>query len=220
MMLRNNRAGRVVILSACLVVGLFSAAPLAASAIYNNFGSGNSFIINRDYQTNFDYLATPFVATGGGNLGTILTPIFSLNSPVSFGLYTDSSGEPGTLLENWSSPVPGFPAQIVTLTSALNPMLSAGTQYWFVIALTSSQKNELAWYQNNQAVNGGVWAGFQLNAMFDFVPGSPIPAIQLNSASSSVPEPASGMLIGGGLFLLRFVRAKKSRKPWQGTLAE
>lgn len=81
-------------------------------------------------------------------------------------------------------------------------------------------KNKLAWYENNQSANGGVWAGFQLNGLLNFLPGSPIPAIQLNSTSSSVPEPASGMLFGGGLLLLRFMRKKKSRKAREGTFRE
>lgn len=209
-MIRNSRAGRVVLLNALLALVLLAAMPLPAGTIYNDYGPGNSFIINRDYQTNFDFLATTFVTTGGGNLGTILTPLFSLNPPVSFGLYTDSADQPGALLENWSVPVPGFPAQIVTLNSAVNPFLSAGTQYWFVIALTSAQKNELAWYQNSQSVLGRVWAGFSLNGLLDFTPGSPAPAIQLNS-TSPVPEPADGMLFGSGLTLLGFARRKWSR---------
>ena len=127
-----------------------------------NLGPSNSFIINRNYQTNFNFLATTFVATGGRHLGTIITPIFSLNPPVNFGLYTNSAGQPGTLLKDRSVTVPGFPAQFLTLTSVLNPSLSAGTEYWFVVSLTRGQKNDLAWCENDQGVDGGVWASFQL----------------------------------------------------------
>jgi hypothetical protein len=55
--------------------------PVFGSTIYNNLGPSNSFLTNRDYKTNFDFLATTFVTTGGGHLGTIMTPIFSLNPP-------------------------------------------------------------------------------------------------------------------------------------------
>jgi hypothetical protein len=112
--------GRLVLLNTLLV---FDTLPLFASAIYNNLGPSNSFVINRDYHTNVDFLATTFVTTGGGHLGTIMTPIFSLNLPVNFGLYTNSTGQTGTLLEDWSVTVPGFPAQFVTLTSIQNPSL-------------------------------------------------------------------------------------------------
>jgi hypothetical protein len=40
---------------------------LQASVIYSNLGPGDTFIINRDYQTNFNVMATTFLATGGGN---------------------------------------------------------------------------------------------------------------------------------------------------------
>ncbi len=124
-----------------LFVAVFvPAIPCLAATIYSNFGPGNTFIVNRDYQTNFDFMATSFVSTGGGILENIITPIFSLDSPVAFGLYTDSGGEPNALLEDWSVTVPGFPAELVTLTSAQNPLLFAGTPYWFVISLTGAQK--------------------------------------------------------------------------------
>jgi len=210
MKLGSSRVGIVVFLPALLALGFGAAKPLRANTIYNNFGPSNSFLVNRSYETNFDFMATTFVTTGGGDLGTILMPIFSLNSPVSFGLYTSSGGQPGALLEDWSVPVPGFPAQFVTLTSVLNPFLSSGTQYWFVITLTNAQKNKLALYQNNQGVTGGVWAGSSLNGLIDFEPGSPAPAIQLNSASTSAtPEPASVFLFGSGLLLLGLSRTKK-----------
>jgi hypothetical protein len=186
--------------------------PCLAGTIYDNFGSSNTFTINRVYQSNFDFMATTFVSTGGGNLEDIVTPIFSLDPPVTFGLYTDFGGKPGALLEDWSVTVPGFPAQLVTLTSVQNPLLLAGTPYWFVISLTSTQKNELAWYQNNQSVNGGLYAGNSLNALLQFTPGSPTPAIQLNStAAASTPEPSSGILIGGALLLLVAAQLHRNR---------
>ncbi|HUJ43070.1 MAG TPA: hypothetical protein VLW52_05620 [Opitutaceae bacterium] len=65
----------------------------------NNLGPGDTFIINREYDTNFTFLASDFVTASGGYLGSILTPLFSLDSPITFGLYNDASGKPGTLLE-------------------------------------------------------------------------------------------------------------------------
>lgn len=204
---------RAALRKALFVAVFVPAIPSLADTVYDNFGLGNTFIINRDYLTNFDFMATPFVPTGGGNLEDIVTPIFSLDPPVTFGLYTDSAGQPGTLLEDWSVSVPGFPAQLVTLTSVQNPLLSADTPYWFVISLTSAQKNELAWYQNSQGVDGGIWLGFGLTNLTQFTPGSPTPAIQLNStAEASTPEPASGILLGSALLLLLVKRQTATRK--------
>jgi hypothetical protein len=100
-----------------------------------------------------------------------------------------------------------LPAQFVTLTSALNQLLSTGTEYWFVITNTAAE--EVAWYENNQGITGGVWAGNDLSSLLNFEGGSPVPAIQLNSLSS-VPEPATAVLLGGALPIL-VLSSKRTR---------
>ena len=171
-----------------------------SAALYNNLGPGNTFIVNREYDSPTTYLATPFTITAGGALDDILTPVFSLDSPVSFGLYSDSSGLPGSLLEGWSSAVPGFPAQFVTLDSVLHPLLAADTQYWFVISQTS--RSQVAWYENSQGAVGGIWESPDSQHWLQFVPNSPMPALQVNSASP-VPELANtAWSLGGALLLL------------------
>ena len=188
---------QAIFLNAILALGFAGASPCHAGTLYSNLGPGDTFIINQEYDTNFDFMATTFVTTGGGSLGNLRTSLFSLDSPVDLRLYTDSGGQPGALLESWSATVPGFPGLLMTLPSDQHPLLSANTQYWFVIALTNAQKDKLAWYQNNQGVAGGIFAGNSLNGFLEFVPDSPAPAIELNSTSSTpVPEPASGVLVG------------------------
>jgi hypothetical protein len=155
--------------------------PSIAGTIYSNLSPGNTFLINRDYETSFGFMATTFVTTGQGTLDNILTPVFSLDSPVTFGLYTNSGDAPGALMESWTAAVPGFPGVLMTLPSIQNPFLAAATQYWFVIALSAAQRNNVAWYQNDEGITGGLWAGNSLDAMLEFVPDSPTPAIQLNS---------------------------------------
>jgi len=212
----NVRTARLVIfLSALLLLGLGAATPSLADPLYSNLGPGNTFIINRDWQTNFDFMATPFVTTSGGNLGDILTPLFSLDNPVSIGLYTDSSGQPGTLLEGWSIDAPGFPGILTTIASVTNPLLSADTQYWLVITLTDAQKNELAWYENDQGIDGGIWAGNSLTGLISFEPASPAPAIQLDmvGSTSAMPEPGSGTLLAGLALILMLSRAA-GRRVW------
>jgi hypothetical protein len=200
---------RRIVIAIVLVAGL-CCGPAPAGTIYNNLGPGNTWIINRDYSTNFDFMAAPFVTSGGGHLGDIVIPLFSLHNPVSLGLYADSGGKPGTLLENFSLTAPGFPGILTTIPSARNPLLSAGTEYWLVFTPTPAQKNELAWYENDLGLTGGIWAGNVLDDMLNFVPGSPMPAIQLNSVS--VPEPASEILLGSGLLMLAFCRTRVSAR--------
>ena len=198
---------RAIVLNAIVTLVFGVASPCLAGSIYSNLGPGDSFIINRDFETNFDFMATTFVATGGGVLGDIRTSLFSLDSPVDLGLYTDSGDKPGALLESWSATVPGFPGILTTITSVQNPLLAAGAQYWFVIALTDAQRNKVAWYQNNQGVAGGVWAGPSLDHMLEFEPDSPAPAIELDStASAPVPEPTSGVLVGTLLLFATHLR--------------
>jgi hypothetical protein len=193
---------RTFAITILLVGGLFCG-PVRAGTIYNNLGPGNTWIVNREWDSNFDFMASPFVATGGGKLDTIVAPFFSLRSSVTFGLYTDSDGHPGTLLESWNVPVPGFPGVLTTLTSVLNPSLSSGTEYWFLID-NPGPPNPVAWYENNQGIPGGIWAGDKLSDPLDFDPASPLPAIQLNS----IAEPASGILLGIGLLILASCRTR------------
>jgi len=77
--------------------------------------------------------------------------------------------------------------------------------------LTPAQSNHVAWYQNSEGIAGGIWAGDRLDAMLEFVPDSPIPAIQLNS-TALVPEPAAGMLLGTGLCAVILLSRKWSSK--------
>jgi hypothetical protein len=45
-----------------------AAEPSPAAIIYSDLGPGNSFIVNREYETNFDVMTTPFISTGEGFL--------------------------------------------------------------------------------------------------------------------------------------------------------
>ena len=209
----KNRFEEVLFFSVLVILGLATATPCSADTIYNNLGTDNSYIINREYDTNFSFLGTTFVTTGSGALDTVLTSVFSFDSPITFGLYTNGNNAPDTLLESWSVPVPGLPGQLFTLNSVLNPVLTADTQYWFVI--TQTRPEQVAWYENNQGVAGGIFAG-NSGSMIEFLPASPMPAIQLNSTSggstTTVPEPGSLPMLGFAIAgLVVAVRLRPSR---------
>ena len=80
--------------SLSVVVLICAATPSLADTIYNNLEPGNTWIINREYNVNNDFMATTFVASSDGKLADVLLPLFSLHNPVSMGLYTDSSANP------------------------------------------------------------------------------------------------------------------------------
>src|SRR5262249_2857017 len=121
--------------------------------------------------------------------------------------------KPDTLLESWSITAPGFPGLLTTVPSVQNPLLSAATQYWFVIDVTDAQKLNLAWYWNDQGVGGGVWIGNSLSGLIEALPASPAPAIQLNStAVTAVPEPASWIGLASGLAAMGMVGVIRRRR--------
>jgi hypothetical protein len=122
-------------------------------------------------------------------LTSILIPIESnadFAYPDSIGLYEDSSGQPGTLLESWTAllPAAGNVAPLTDLTSLENPLLTAGTQYWLLI---DAPTVGVIWELNNQGVNGGLWGGISLDEIVQTAAFNATPAIQLNA--TAVPEP-------------------------------
>ena len=123
-----------------LVVFAFDIAParLEAAIIYTNLGGATTFTgaYTAENATAPFSDGTEFTASVSGVLGQILTPIADALLSMTFDLYTDSSGQPGILLEEWTNvPVPSSnltSIPLLTLTSVVNPTLSAGNVYWFV----------------------------------------------------------------------------------------
>jgi hypothetical protein len=163
-----------------------------ASTIYNNLGPGNSFSGGTDVS-NTNFYATTFTTTGAGNLLTVLTSFFSNSSPTTMAFYTDAAGEPGALLESWSTAIPNS-AGLTTLTSVVNPFVSAGANYWFVITNPTPGSFSSFWNTNDQGVSGGFWTGNSLTTLAQNFAGSAAPAIQLNA----IPEPATWALVALG----------------------
>jgi hypothetical protein len=126
------------------------------------------------------------------------------------GLYSDASGEPGTLLESWSVPVPDSsdPGAIITISSVVHPSVSAGTPYWFVIEDTTGAVN-MTW-GSYSGTTGGIWVGLSATTLVQAFPTYSMVAIELDS----VPEPSSGLLAGAGALLLwlRVKRAHRNRR--------
>src|ERR1035441_9867490 len=117
---------------------------IQAGVIYSNIGVGFPGDTTGPWGvgvTSSPYWAgIPFTAASGGNLASISTDISSTTQPVDFLLYADASGEPGALLESWTTGVPAFtpsltPVAMTTLDSVQNPLLLAGSQYWLLVAL-------------------------------------------------------------------------------------
>jgi hypothetical protein len=174
----------------------------SAGTIYSNLGDGlRGYVGYEMNSTSSAFLGTAFTTTGAGVLSDIVIHglAFTAATPVTLGLYTDNTNEPGTLLESWTTTTlpTGDPSPLTILPSVINPSLSASTQYWVVVSRPSGT---IVLWSNDQGVNGGVWAGNSLTNLFHSSIGNPTPGIQLDS----VPEPASATLLclGFGALLL------------------
>ncbi|HWE52592.1 MAG TPA: NHL repeat-containing protein [Bryobacteraceae bacterium] len=156
-----------------------------AGTLYSNIGAGFPSGSTVIYSTGSAFLGTTFTTTAGGNLSTLEIELKG-KSPLTVGLYTDSAGQPGTLLESWNAIVPsgvGFnpiptPTFLISLT---HPLLTAATAYWIV--LTQSSQSQVIWYSNDQNIAGGAWnnIGGGITDLIQFAADLPAPGIQLIS---------------------------------------
>ncbi len=173
-----------------LLSSLMAVAPLCADTLYSDLGPGDTWNGFSAYVGGA-FLGTTFTVTTSGFLENILLPVESNTDFAnidSVGLYEDSSGKPGTLLESWAAllPAEGNVPPLTDLTSLENPLLSAGTQYWLVI---DAPLSGVMWDLNDQGVDGGAWSGTSLDGMSQIFSADATPAIDL----TSMPEPSNAI---------------------------
>jgi len=135
-------------------------------------------------------------------------------------IWTDNGGIPGTQLGSWnlSTSVPNGTCCGLTTRNGITGVTLTGGDTYFMAAgpVTPSDGSKVEWENNTQgattlevgSLNGGVsWikGGSVTNAAFDVLGVAPPPP--------SVPEPASLILLGGGLAAV--FAARKSRKTAQ-----
>ena len=118
-------------------------------------------------------------------------------------LAAGSLGTPDTALEMFIVPTPMDPS-LVSVQSALNPVLNAGTEYWLDL---SSSSTAAVWLDNDQGARGPVASNQNGQGFFllsDFGGNSLVqPAFRVNgdpigffstSAAADVPEPSTFIL--------------------------
>jgi len=179
-----------------LLILLCSSLSLQAGTIYSNFGgpfSTTNYSLGSSAAISF---GIQFTATGSGHLATVAVPLAVNGSGVlTEGLFADSSGQPGVLIESWpGSDIPSIPpgnVQAQTLDSVQQPFLSAGSVYWFVVSDTNS--SSIIWLGSTQPIAGGAWEVPGSGPFINVSASSPPPAIDLQAT----PEPRTSALIAG-----------------------
>ncbi len=185
--------------------------PAHAATIYSNVGGGFPGDSVTNYNTTATFFGTTFTTTGGGNLNTLSLDVSGTTSPVTVGVYANSAGEPGTLLESWSATIPttGIPPTLTTLTSIVHPSLLSATQYWVV--LTQASPSQINWFGNDTSTAGGVWSGSPIGSLSQFFSDRAAPGIVLTSTvPSTVPEPTTWVLLAAPLAAMLWFRRHRA----------
>ena len=156
---------RLFALSALILAGLVPGAQhLRADVIYTNFGTGNTYsagsglIVTNDNQA-WSSVAVAFTPVANYNLTGIefvATNIIPDDTGALIGIFADDNGQPGGApLESFASGPLGMfgnTVPVMTVTSVLQPLLLADTQYW--IGMEGPAGGFIVWNQNLTLADG------------------------------------------------------------------
>lgn len=204
---------------------------LRADTIYTNFGTGDTYdagagVIVTSDGIAWSSVAVAFTPVANYNLTSIEFAVSDLipndTNEVTLGIFADNNGEPGGApLEMFSVNPSGMFGQnvlVTTVTSILQPLLLADTQYW--VGMNAAPGDLVAWNQNVTSANGfsetdgsGNWSPSDpLEAQgvleVDGTLSTIQPAAAPADASVATPEPRTWLLVASGLGALAFFRRR------------
>jgi len=158
--------------------------------------------------TSYQALANPFSTTDTATLTSIDVVMDTRGgAPITLALASDSNGLPGSVLESWSLTLSGNTNALYSVTSLLNPVLTAGTTYWLE-ALPGANDNS-GWgvtsFGHTIAVShsAGIWTATtnEWESAFDVN----------GTAASATPEPSTFAMFGGAGLLAITLRNRQRK---------
>ena len=205
----------------CFALGFCGTGGLFADTIASNFGSGQSFLTAAVWMVGGQppaEIAASFVSSQDFTLETIDFAAVSLSGAVTGVDVSVASGSsaPGATIESFAvSGISGKPS-VLTVESALHPLLDAGVTYWIVLSPLDPTAPLVGWNQNDQGVVGvsarfddGAWSALGTEVLmpaFDVL-GTPL--------VPTVPEPSTRsfviFVVGCQLTALAYRRRKTAR---------
>ena len=214
-----------------LIALAFGHGALQADTIYTNFDADGSYaagagvIVTNDAASGVS-VAIPFTTSDNYILSSIEFVVSDLipddSNDVTLGIFADNAGQPGsTPLESFTAtPAGQFGDSILvtTVSSILQPLLFADTQYW--IGMNAAPGDLVAWNQNVMSANGfsetdgsGKWSAadsLQPQGVLevDGTLANAPPPVANDALPTLLPEPAAWVLIAGGLVALVFVHRR------------
>ena len=219
---------RVCVISALVVLGATRSSTADPVVIYSNFGPPPGYLSQGWLSSEENAYYMGFQLTESALLTSVTLPAAWAGGerPVEFGatVFSSSGGAPdfsgGGLIDRMVVPFPADAQRgtvtMLTLSSSLQPMLSANTLY-FLGALPTRVAGQFgfafgsAWPWNNAGIQGIV---VNHSPGGTFISQGTLGAFQLNGEHSPVPEPGTMLLFatGAGLVLQR-VRRRRASPP-------
>jgi hypothetical protein len=181
-------------------------------SIFSNLGPNDSYNGSSGWPlgtsggTNYYVIGFAFSADATANLSTIQVAAALIQGPnhLTIDLDADAGNAPGSTIESFTitGAMPQFGSyssgHLVTATSLLNPLLSAGSQYWVVLSVPDDGTSFAAW---DLGFNGDRGPGHFTNHGIVQVDGTENwrGAMSITgeaiSVASSVPEPSGFAIV-------------------------
>jgi hypothetical protein len=200
-------------------IGLFGRAYGSTITLFDDFGSGNTYGYGSGWEIGPPEgdIAVPFTPSITSTLSTLLLGVSQTpdtGDGIVISIQTDSGANSpsGTVLESFAAsnlPEWGSAASPLTLNSVLQPLLSAGVQYWIEVSPDSTDMTGGLWNTDGVCYSqqgdesyivcgelGTVWTT-------DYgIETEPLPALEVTA--NTVPEPGAFSLLAVGLFVMGY----------------